>query len=287
MLLYLFRALQLGFFGGAVVLLWNTAFALASSVAPATFTPLELPPVSTASSRQLTEYQVIDGRNLFKVSKNPKPQPVVETVAPSRLQFQLLGTVAGSAPELSAGILKDLSANKTVVVGIGQKIANNQAKVVRIEQRRIILEKDGRLEALEVVQKEPRRSNRPRGNSARGGTRPDNQRMLENMRRFGDGSSMASSQTPVAIGAAQDGYFTGVQVQQVSGLAEFGIEPGDKIMTVDGVQLNDPSVVPGVLQSLGRGQPKVVGIDRNGSNVEIEIPAERILDVLRALRLTP
>jgi type II secretory pathway component PulC len=161
---------------------------------------------------------------------------------------------------------------------------------VRIEQRRIILEKDGRLEALEVVQKEPRRNSRGRANAARNADRSRErgaQRMVESMRRFNDASSMGSSQTPITIDASPDGYFTGVQVQQVSGLAEFGIEPGDRIMTVDGVQLNDPSVVPGVLQSLGRGQPKVVGIDRNGSNVEVEIPAERILDVLRALRLTP
>jgi type II secretion system protein C len=285
---YVFRALQVSFIGGAGLLLWNSVFALASGAAAATsLGTLDVPVEAPRAERSIAEYQVIDGRNLFKASKAPKPAPTEAPVAPSRLQLQLLGTVAGDSPERSVGVVRDMAAgNKVDVVGVGDPVAAGQARVVRIEQRRMVISHNGQLEAVEVQPKAAvgiARGKRPNERAAAQGQ----QRMAESMRRFNEANNMATPpQAPATVDARPDGYFAGIQVQQSSTLSQFGIEAGDRLMTLDGVPLNDPSVIAGVMQAMGRGQPKSLGVERNGSNVQVEIPAEKLLEVLRSLRLT-
>jgi len=73
--------------------------------------------------------------------------PVVE-VPSSSVRAKLLGTVVSDQPEHSLATLDDLEAQRSVILRLGDSIQGGQ--VVGIERLRVLVERDGRVEALEL-----------------------------------------------------------------------------------------------------------------------------------------
>jgi len=114
----------------------------------------ELPAPSPAPGR--SHYAVIEQRNVFRSQTLPpeievRPEPIEKT----SLDLSLVGTLAGeSAAQSVAVVLGDRGAG-TQIVGIGDRIAKGRARVVSIEQRRVVLDHDGKLESIEIDLSKP------------------------------------------------------------------------------------------------------------------------------------
>ena len=102
-------------------------------------------PVATARN----DRQVILRRNLFNVSTLAVSGPLSEEEAleATKLPLHLLGTAASVDSRLSWAAVEDLETHQHSVVRVGD-VLRQQAKVVRIERRRIVLENGARREEL-------------------------------------------------------------------------------------------------------------------------------------------
>ncbi|PIR22709.1 MAG: hypothetical protein COV44_06025 [Deltaproteobacteria bacterium CG11_big_fil_rev_8_21_14_0_20_45_16] len=123
--------------------------------------PLELPGDNSASSQTTlnveskTDLRRILSRNLFNSSAKIgpiipiEPEPVNEQeIRPSSINAELMGTVVFQNSKYSVALIKDRSVNSSQYFGIGDSILG--AKLFRIERFRVILQRDGRLESLEL-----------------------------------------------------------------------------------------------------------------------------------------
>jgi type II secretory pathway component PulC len=298
---YALKALQIVSLGGAGVLLWNAVAALASGVSGVIVPPLEGAPARRPPV-EFAVYQPIGDRNVFHALEKEKPKVVEPVVAPSRLQVRLLGTVVAEPVSRSMGVLRDPTTNQIVQVGIGDAVAAGQAKVVRIEHRRIVLDHGGRLEAIEFEESTaaPRRPGAPgRATPALRGE-VDRLRRLNAQRRAaatggGFGRTTASNVMARAMAAAaaetegetapvQSG--AGLEVPELpaeSRAAASGIEEGDRILAVNGVPIHGTGSLQQLMQTLADGQPKAVDIEREGNATRIQMPGEALADLVREL----
>jgi general secretion pathway protein C len=122
---------------------------LASSPAP----PAPHVAADTGPSRTWNDRQTIIDRNLFQVSTLlPEPPPTEDTtpeeeLQATRLPLKLLGTAASMLSEKSWAAVEDQQNHKQIVVRTQDKLLD-QATVIRIERRRIVLENGGKREEL-------------------------------------------------------------------------------------------------------------------------------------------
>jgi len=133
----------------------NEVFAalLTPSLEAATAAP-KPPAVARQSFR---DRQAILDRNLFNASllappKAPEPEPELEDLAETTLPLRLLGTAAAQPAEFSWAAVEDETDRRTVVVRIDDELHN--AKVERIERRRIVLREGGALRELTLDEEE-------------------------------------------------------------------------------------------------------------------------------------
>jgi type II secretion system protein C len=286
-------------------LIWSSVYPLARGVAFADpLERLQQTPPQPIAMPGFAEYEVIGGRNLFK-REGPAAPPVQEVrIEPSRLQVKLLGTVAAGPEQTSVGVVKDASANKVQIIKLGDTIGG-QAKVVSIEQRRIVLQRDGKLEEIVVEPPDPRLRSAKRTSTAGqqrpvdGGNGTDKvqarleRRMMEQLRRMNNGTApVAAPQAAVSIAsdAESPNAANGVQLQQISPnskLAAIGLQPGDRIMSVDGVRITNSVPLGQLLASLGSNRTKVFEVERGGSPTQIEVPSENVLELINELGGAP
>jgi len=122
--------------------------------------PPELGEVSTVSPSGLAgparpDIRRIISRNLFDsraqdrvVVLEREPEIDDDEVRPSTISAELLGTVVFRNSRYSVALIRDRSANATNFYSIGERVLD--ATVFRIERFRVILQRGGRLESLEV-----------------------------------------------------------------------------------------------------------------------------------------
>jgi len=89
-------------------------------------------------------------RNLFHAMlapPPPPPPPTVEKIEATKLPLALIGTVASENPDLAWAALNDTQSREHLVVQAGDSI-QGKATVTRIEARRILLSENGQLREL-------------------------------------------------------------------------------------------------------------------------------------------
>lgn len=107
-------------------------------------------PRSARETAEPSEYDIIEVRNLFRrkveVAEAPPPAPV-----PTVLSVKLLGTLLaqGAARTGSLAILRDVG-GRVVTVAEGDRFADGHATLVEVKRHRIVLDHDGRLEAVSI-----------------------------------------------------------------------------------------------------------------------------------------
>ncbi|UCE87422.1 MAG: hypothetical protein JSU66_06845 [Deltaproteobacteria bacterium] len=293
---------QLGQIG--IAALNVTLFVLCASLAERAITPVladwldpptqefvAVTPDAAPTRRQWSDRQIILERNLFEASvvASAAPEPSEEELEETQLPLELLGTAATDPPTLSIAAILDKRDRKHRIVRIGDEI-DAQARVVRIEHRRVVLRNGARLEELVLQEVEgpetgsepsasanpaarPRSStraaSRPRRSTSRPGARSPSQaaelgervrRLAEN--RFAvqrDDVRAATSEPANLFSQArilpkyEDGEMVGLQLNAIkpdSLFERIGIENGDTVTELNGIQVTSPEESATLLREL-------------------------------------
>lgn len=284
-------------FAAACFLAANTANTLfASMLAPPEHETIAQTRPKPAAGPSWADRQVILDRNLFHsttVAQAGTPDPIDEDIEATQLPLRLLGTAAAKVPELAWAAVEDQQSHKTLVVTIGDLLVN-QAKVLRIERRRVVLLENGAHRELTFGDEDqsppPGRSARPtartprRRSLAREATRrqPRVQRVAEN--RFalprGDVEDALKNPTNILSQARflpkyEGNQMVGFQVNSIksgSVLQEFGIKNGDLITEFNGISINSPTESARLLQEFNNSdQVKLVVQGADGQSREINV----------------
>lgn len=253
--------------------LFVVACFLAANTANAIFASILAPPtgaveVSSASEAVTAstwqERSVILERNLFKsttVERSAPPVEDIEDIEATTLPLQLLGTAAAEDPVLAWAAVQDLDTRETLVVTIGD-LLKNQATVMRIERRRIVLQENGQNRELTFGDEEdaPPSVTRTarRGRAARQAPRirqlADNRFSLpreeieEALRDPTDILSQARF-LPKYEGGEMIGFQVN-SIKQGSMLQDLGLENGDVIVEFNGIPIDDPAASAELMREL-------------------------------------
>jgi len=228
--------------------------------------------------------QVILGRNLFKVSTlGPQPVANEEVYEETRLPLRLLGTAALADPARSWAAVEDLDTRDHLVVRLNDQL-KGQARVIRIDRRRIVLQNGPRREELRLeegptAQQQPRsaqsRRSRPVPAAARGSDIRSNVRRLGENRfsvRRTDVESVANNPAALFSQARilpkyQDGEMIGVQLNSIKAgslFEEIGIQDGDTITEFNGIQVTGQQQSAQVLRELSEAREFDVSVTGAG-----------------------
>ena len=236
---------------------------------------------------------VIAQWNLFgkvEVDK-PKPKPVqsVETAPPTKLNLKLRGLFASTNKENARAIIADAKQDEDSYA-IGDDVPGG-AKVHDILKTKVVLERNGKLEVLELPQDIPAspganvasarasargRSSRraavaPKIDSSKG----DNGALLKQYR-----DALVSDPQSVmglinARPHSKDGKLMGYKIKPGKDrhlLRRFGLRSGDVVTAVNGVPMNNPIKALEVLRDLSTATTLSVDVERNGTPQSFTFP---------------
>lgn len=267
--------------GGLLVLCCFLAARVIAAVAGETLAPAPVdeaapPAVRVARDTTWNERQVILDRNLFNVSTHGgqvkiADQEPEEEYEKTKLPLRLLGTAAAADPRQSRAAIENTTDRKHRVVREGDVVAD-QAQVVRIERRRLVLQNGPRREELGLDETD---TAAPRPVAARRtarATRPTpSQRRRAAIERLGenryavDRSDVESvANNPAALFSQarilpkyEEGEMVGVQlnaIQAGSLFEQIGIQDGDTITELNGIRVTGQQESAEVLRELTQSQ---------------------------------
>jgi type II secretion system protein C len=279
------KALQVALLSGAVALFATMVLSFAGSSSsaevPRSIDSGPTPP----NDASLPRYRVIADRNLFKVKEKPVEAPVEPTIAESKLQVQLLGTVVaktgenGEPEQNSLAIVRDTN-GLVVTIAVGDTFAEKRAKLVRVEPRRIVLEQSGRLEAV-VLEEDaaPPPSGRPAG-------APNPNAMQDIARNMAQASSpdgammnvfrQLATQMVANVERDANGKVSGFRIQRIndgSPLQGIGLQAGDSIKGINGQSLGaDGAAIQLFASFSGGADARLTVQDAGGRAREVVLP---------------
>jgi hypothetical protein len=234
--------------------------------------PGGVPPVSAKAELGAEDYAVIGERNLFQIVRAvaPEPPPQIE-LEETRLDVELLATI--TAAEAPAGEVGDAAAAERVAVAllrdtnganqalrIGGLLAEGRATVVEIRSGDVVIEHEGKLEVLKIAEDtvvpEPRSSRGRAARSARPGQRAADASRSVQRRGQNLDPLLASQLGPL--------------------LLDLGVRAGDRIVAIDGADIEDEPNPLGMLLDPGApAEDRLVTLEaQDGSTREIVAPAD-------------
>lgn len=255
-----------------------------------------LPPAAAleAAMASPAAYEIIGQRNLFRALRAPATPlaPADENLEESNLRLRLLGTVAAIPTSLSLATLEDLGTRESLSVRIGDRIAG--ATVLDIQRRRIVIENNGRREAISIDDEDTAAG--PGSAAARAATgstaartpspanaSPRRARVAQPTRGTSSSSASASragsidpsvmslaAQVQFAPSYGPDGSIAGLQIQQVtpgSAMEAAGMEAGMLCTEMNGVPISSLGSLGSVLQPTPGSQTCITCIAPNGAAV--------------------
>ena len=218
---------------------------------------------------------VIIEHNLFGVA-DAEDAPVEQEIidAPeTRLNLTLKGIYAAGLPEISRAIIAEGN-NDEQIYAVGDRIPGN-ATIENIYMDRVIIRRGGNLEALRLP-----RSDEDNGAARRpvarqpAGDGPDlvalREELLDNPERITDLVRFR----PVYRNAEFQGYriYPGRE-QEV--FRELGLRPGDLVKQINGVSLDDPQGVMGLINELPDASSISVILERRGETENLSVSLDR------------
>lgn len=245
-------------------------------------------PLAAPPAREWSDRQAILDRNLFQVStllpETPvaaEPEPSEEELEATRLPLRLLGTAAATAqggPSWAA--VEDQQNHKQLVVREQDQLLD-QATVIRIERRRIVLQNGGRREELALDEEEPaaikvsaRPTARPAAPAAPNDLRDRIRRLSESSFEVGREQVEETMRNPAELFSEarilpkyDNGQMVGVQLSSIkpgSLFEEIGIQNGDTVTGVNGITVTSPQDSAALLKELTEStdfQVNVMGAD--------------------------
>jgi general secretion pathway protein C len=239
---------------------------------PASFAASAVP--AARGPRDWDERKAILDRNLFGAQIFagdffPEPEPQ-EDLEETRLPVQLLGTQLSSIREHSKAAIADRGARNTELLHEGDSLEKHpQARLIRIERGRVILDNKGRREELLLAEatnlpaarSKPNRSSRRRSRRSASRsveTTPLAERLQELQKARGGGRDMATifSQGRL-VPKYEDGQLVGMELQELEAgslYEKVGLQEGDVITAVNGIQLDNAAAASKVLPELASAE---------------------------------
>jgi len=247
--------------------------------------------VATPSPRaDVPSANVIARWNLFGKVEINKPKPKIEQnielAPPTKLNLKLKGLFFSNNKKNARAIIADAK-QKEDSYAVGDDVPGG-AKVHDILKTKVILERDGKLETLELPRDIPltsaananqninRRSSRnnvraPRIDSSKG----DNGELLKQYRD----ALVSNPQSVMGLISARpyskDGRLVGYRIKPGKDrhlLRRFGLRSGDVVTAVNGVSMNNPIKALEVLRDLSTATSLSVDIERNGTPQSFSFP---------------
>lgn len=237
--------------------------------------------------------QIILTRNLFNASLLAPQTPIAaieEVLEATQLPLTLLGTAASDDPGLSWAAIEDRESQQSLVLSIGDGV-RNQAKVLRIERKRVVLDEGGALRELALDEPEGTAvavappSPQARANPPRRPPRAPPQAEAQAPSPAPE-IPAAATRTPAQLfqdarilPKYAEGQMVGVQVSSIKpgGLFEkMGLQDGDVITELNGVRIDSPEQSAKILLEFTKSDSFTVQVDgANGAktlNVNLAEP---------------
>jgi len=231
-----------------------------------------------------TDYQVIAERNIFNANPPkqgdeppPPPPPVDQPTTPTQLQLKLAGTVAGAHNQRYAIIEDTTNRGVQALYQVGDMVQN--AVIVEISPVCVVFDKGGQRESLcfqydanngQTLQNQPvRAAASPLPPDDSGILRVDaatwrvsRELILEHFANLGGLSAQARIMPYVVQGQTQG--FRLMQLKNESLLQKIGLQNGDVIQKVNGLNITSPGEALQAFQQLS-----------NESSVRLELLRRR------------
>jgi general secretion pathway protein C len=213
-----------------------------------------------SQKRDLSFYSVITERNIFNsrakdMGAEAEMAELLGPVAESNLNVKLFGTVVSEFPELSFAVIED-SVSKQVEIYRLNDLILNEAEVVMIEPKRVIILRNGKQESLLVFEEE----------GAVIAAAPDSSavreiRQVERNQYEIDRSEFEASTNNLAELMTQARVVPNLNAGKVDGYKIFAIKPdslyakiglknGDVIEKVNGMEITGPEQALELFQQL-------------------------------------
>ena len=208
--------------------------------------------------RELSFYSVIAERNVFNSRAKDMVAGAAELYGPlaeTSLKVKLFGTVASQLPEFSFAVIQD-SVSKLVDIYRLNDLILNEAKVVKIEPKRVVILRDGEQESLLVFEKEgPLISAAPARPTAGTVRQVEDNRYEIDRREFEASTSNLSDLmtkarvVPNLKGGKVKGYKI-FAIRPKSLYAKMGLKNGDVIERINGLEISSPEQALELFQQL-------------------------------------
>jgi general secretion pathway protein C len=230
-------------------------------------------PVPVPTSKPRVDERQIAAWHVFGEAGEDKPvQKVAAVEAPeTSLKLTLRGVFASDDPKDARAIIGDPRGQEKHYA-VGDPLPGG-AKLSEIYPDRIILERNGRYETLRLPKEMTSAVVRGNGSPARS---PDAGSRVAAFTRY----RSELKQNPAAFlnyvratpHRGRDGSFVGFQLQpgpKRGALKELGLQPGDIVTAINGVQIDSPAKGMKAMQELGQGANVNVTLLRGGRETSL------------------
>lgn len=224
--------------------------------------------------KDLGYYSVIYERNIFNSKANPLTD-IVPTEGPaplSQIKAKLIGTVVANIEKFSFAIIQDTTTNETGIYRVNDMLLN-EARIIKIERSRVIILRNGVQESLLVYEEDltpgstqvasisppqPQIDVRQEGSNRYVISREEVERSTQNL-----GKLMTEARlVPNLEGGKIKGYKI-FAIKPDSLYTKIGLQNGDVIYKVNGIDISDPERAFQLFQQLKNERYFQVEIVRN------------------------
>lgn len=244
------------------------------------------PPIEREGRRPVSHYSAISTRDVFNSAK-PEPERPKEPPKPTELKLKLWGVVVHPMNR-SFCVIEDLSTHKQELFRINDMVAGT-ARVKAVEWDRVILDRDGRDEILELAQPgglpggsalaaaRPPAGPAATASDAGAGGKNAHVQQLGDYSYAIDKSEVDSALDNMnqlftqirAVPHFEGGSATGFRlfaIRQGSLFDQIGLKNGDILRSINGTAISDPSRAMAMLGELRNQRDLAVEIMRNKEN---------------------
>lgn len=276
---------------GAIVLAWVLAVLAAWWLAQLTWqvlTPAAAPVTMAAGNNtsvqaaERVDISTIQNLKLFGDREAPEQREAALDAPETTLNIRLVGLTASADPLRSAAIVEQGGEQQTYI--IGERIANSRATVEGIFADRVILDNNGRREALYVegrdgfeaqlqVSLQPASGDDAAAGRSEAVELPASEEMNTALDTVRDDPTQLlefMTVTPVREGSSIRGYR--LQPRENPELfAALGLQPGDIAVMINGYDLTDAAQAMAAMSELQDASNAIVQVQRDNDLVDLEL----------------
>jgi general secretion pathway protein C len=231
------------------------------------------PVIAPASIEAESAYALITERDVFNAVKRAGPDPgVATTFKHTDLNLKLWGTALAHDPAQSFAIIEDQAARRQALYRVGDTILD-VAILARVEWDRVVLTRDGAEEMLEISSARASGKDGAAAGAApaAGGERirktADNKFVIDRRELEQTVANINEVFTQArAVPFFQDGKTIGFRVFAIkpgSVFEKIGLQNGDVVQRVNGVELTDPTKAISLFTELQNEGHIAVDLQRN------------------------